>query len=465
MPIGRFLRVADLYVLGVAHLVVTFRARDVHTVPRAFLVHLAAVRAASEGADDSSSGSDTTVPRHPSPTKRTSGGLCNWLRREAPHLLAPSTSSASSAASDPEATSSLTPGMIDVELGLSAGGSVDFRTPRSALGRDLGMPLTAASVGRNLYPTAARPVPALSIRTDLDDWAPRPAPASVLGSNGTFRPLDTTLGAIRVTNANADDFSSSASSASSTTNADDVRSVARLSGQRLSRPKLPRLPSFSTLRGVNCDSRTSKEDGEHLIGGGRRPSSIAEADKATSARGSGLSLPPLTTILHPPPPPAAYRPVRLHAPSSLRTASVPTQSLYSEDFSSNEDEPDPRMDARDILPSSSSTLLPRPAAVVRVSQQSVLRRSSTRASSASGQSSTGIASFYLDSFPAPPPEQLPELGIVAPTRASRIGLALGGVDLDPRLPLPTDTKERRTGPLQLPARCKHDPERGDDADV
>ena len=444
--------------LGVSHLVISYRARDVHTVSRAVLVHLAAVRACSEGLNDGSAGPSTSVPRHPSPAKRSSGGLCNWLRREVPHLLAPPSSASSGASS--ETTVGSPPGMFDVELGLSTRESCDFRTPRSALGRDLDMPLTAGLVGRHHHRMPS-PAPVLSIRTDLDGWTPRHA-TPALGSNGTFRPLDTTLGVVRITNANADDLCSSPSSASSIASVTRFGNSTRLSGQRLSRPKLPQLPSVSTLRGVGSGSRTSEDDGEHLIGGGGGfPSSLGEGDSsAPPTRGSNLLLPPLMTVQHPPP--AAFRPARLYAPSSLRTASVPTQSFSSDGSSPVEGEASVAQPAsRDM----SSIHLPRPQAVVRVSQQSTLRRSSTLASSASGQSSTGIASFYLDSFPAPPLEQTPEPSVLVSTRVSRIGLALGGADLDLRLATSTKSKGQRTDSLQPPERRKSELDRGDDVDV
>lgn len=252
------------------------------------------------------------------------------------------------------------------------------------------------------------------------------------------------LGNIRITNADDDDAGSaySRSSASATSDAGeqallDIGRLApqgstgstRSSDQGSSRFRLPRLPTISPL-GPGGAQRMSEEDGELLINGSRRSSSPSAP--APPARASGLSLPPLGTLLRPPPA-AAVALTRNHLPSDVETSTArttPTQSVHS--HSSAATERGPSMDDAARVP-------PTPALPARLQplargSAALVRRASVRASSASGQSwstSNGIASMYLESFPTPPPpHRASQANLPTP---SKIGVALGGPDTDLQL--------------------------------
>lgn len=192
-PVGRFLQVLELYTLSISQLLLFFRSRDHRSLPPDVLAYLASTRTTTkrppcDGAPSASGyahDSRLDVPRHPSPARRASGGLANWLR-EVPHLLAAPSASSSSTSSDGLARRG---GAYDVELGApgSAGaGAADFRTPRSALGRDLDLPLTAGLTGR--HPVVLSMVVEPSAHGDALHWGGLARPeVPHLISDGTFR--------------------------------------------------------------------------------------------------------------------------------------------------------------------------------------------------------------------------------------------------------------------------------------
>jgi hypothetical protein len=117
-PVGRFLQTLSIYILSLSQLVRFFHLRDVRHQRRSPPPSLGSSYSPSAGG--------------PSPRARAERGrksrIASWFDN-VPHLL----SLSSTSRSDP----------ADVEI--QVGSAADFRTPRSALARDLGMPLTGGT--------------------------------------------------------------------------------------------------------------------------------------------------------------------------------------------------------------------------------------------------------------------------------------------------------------------------------
>lgn len=186
---------------------------------------------------------------------------------------------------------------------------------------------------------------------------------------------------------------------------DESEGAGMPSPDRLNLPKLPSVHAYSP-----GGRRTSEEEGERLI-------------RSMTTRGSGLSLPPLRTLVNPPP--------RANVTFDVqRSVTQTTRSTYSQDS---------------IRPSSTESTAvippPLPPALLSLSngastsEGAVVNRTSTRASATSVNSwttSQGIASMYLD-FPPPPPAEASTPNApstLAHPSPSKIGLALGGDETD-----------------------------------